>query len=195
MPGRRDTQQAHERAQVAAFVAWLNSRYRARYEVVAEPNPPEAIIHSGRTNRWVEVTDAFWSDAFARDEYSYATPGEKHKPIGNGPFVGPDANFAARFVDVVRKKLEKKSYLPSTETYGPGVASPFALLVEEHFVDPADLARLKEQYHRKALAAWAAKAGQAESSAWQTREACIAALNSRSGEKSSPRPWTARGDE
>jgi hypothetical protein len=105
---------------VAAFVAWLNSRYRARYEVVAEPNPPEAIIHSGRTNRWVEVTDTFWSDAFARDEYSYATPGEKHKPIGNGPFVGPDANFAARFVDVVRKKLEKKSYLPSTETYGPG---------------------------------------------------------------------------
>jgi hypothetical protein len=76
-----------------------------------------------------------------------------------------------------------------------GVASPFASLIEEHFVDPADLPRLKEQYHRKALAAWAAKAGQAESSAWQTREACIAALSGRSGEKSSPRPWTARGDE
>ena len=120
MPGRRDTQQAHERAQVAAFVAWLNSRYRARYEVVAEPNPPEAIIRSGRTTRWVEVTDAFWSDEFAQDEYSYATPGEKYKPIGNGPFVGPDAKFAARFVDVVQKKLEKKSYLQSMGTYGPG---------------------------------------------------------------------------
>lgn len=66
------------------------------------------------------MTDAFWSDAFAQDEYSYATSGEEHKPIGNGPFVGPDAQFAARFVDAVRKKLEKKSYLPSMEAYGKG---------------------------------------------------------------------------
>jgi hypothetical protein len=120
MPGRRDTQQAHERAQIKAFVTWLNSRYRASFEVVDEPNPPEAIIRSGRTTRWVEVTDAFWSDEFAQDEYSYATPGEKHKPIGSGPFVEPDAKFAARFVEVVKKKLEKKSYLPSRDAYGPG---------------------------------------------------------------------------
>ena len=120
MKQRRVIQQAHERAQVAAFVTWLNSRYRANYAVVAEPNPPEAIIRSSRTTRWVEVTDAFWSDAFAQDEYSYATPGETHKSIGNGPFVGPDAQFAARFVDVVRKKLEKKTYLPSLQAYGPG---------------------------------------------------------------------------
>lgn len=120
MAGRHSTKQAHERAQVGAFVAWLNSRYRAKYEVVAEPNPPEAIIRSGRTTRWVEVTDAFWSDAFAQDEYSYATPSENHKPIGNGPFMEPDVKFARRFVDVVRKKLEKQSYLPTMQAYGPG---------------------------------------------------------------------------
>lgn len=120
MTGRRAIQQAHERAQVGAFVEWLNFRYRARYEVVAEPNPPEAIIRSGRITRWVEVTDAFWSDAFAQDEYSYATPSENHKPIGDGPFIEPDAKFAARFVDVVRKKLEKPSYLPVMQMYGPG---------------------------------------------------------------------------
>lgn len=120
MTRRRDTQQTHERAQVRAFVTWLNSRYRAKYKVVDEPNPPEAIIRSGRTTRWVEVTDAFWSDAFAQDEYSYATPGENHKPMGSGPFMEPDKKFAARFVDVVRKKLEKQSYLPSMQAYGPG---------------------------------------------------------------------------
>lgn len=87
---------------------------------MAEPNPPEAIIRSGRTTRWVEVTDAFWSDAFAQDEYSYATPGENHKPISSEPFVSPDAQFAERFVDVVRKKLEKRSYIASKEAYGPG---------------------------------------------------------------------------
>ncbi|HRB77765.1 MAG TPA: hypothetical protein PLN59_07455 [Nitrosomonas sp.] len=51
MPRRRITQQAHERAQVGAFVAWLNTRYRSKFEVVAEPNPPDAIIRSGRTTR------------------------------------------------------------------------------------------------------------------------------------------------
>lgn len=120
MNRRRAIQQAHERAQVEAFITWLNSRYGARYEVVAEPNPPEAIIRSGRTTRWIEVTDAFWSDAFAQDECSYATPGETHTPIENGPFVAPDAQFAARFVDAVRKKLEKRSYLRSLQDYGPG---------------------------------------------------------------------------
>jgi hypothetical protein len=120
MSRRRGTQQAHERSQVAAFVAWLNSRYRGKFKVVDEPTSPEAIIRSGRTTRWVEVRDAFWSDGFARDEYSYATPGEKHKPIGSGPFLQPDAEFAARFVDVVRKKLKKKSYLSIRNTYGPG---------------------------------------------------------------------------
>jgi hypothetical protein len=120
MSARRDIQQAHERTQVALFLKWLNERYRSRFEVVEEPNPPEAIIRSGRTTRWVEVTTAFWSDEYAQDEYSYATPGEMHKPMGSGPFVGPDAKFAGRFVDVIRKKLEKKSYLPSKEAYGPG---------------------------------------------------------------------------
>lgn len=120
MNRRRAIQQAHERAQVETFITWLNSRYGASYEVVAEPNPPEAIIRSGRTTRWVEVTDAFWSDAFAQDEYSYATPGEKQKSVGNGPFTEPNSEFAARFVDAVRKKLEKTSYLPSMQAYGSG---------------------------------------------------------------------------
>lgn len=120
MSGRRAIQESHERAQVATFLQWLNTRYRSKFVVIAEPNPPEAVIRSGHTTRWVEVTDAFWSDAYAMDEYSYATPGELHKPIRSGPFVEPDAHFAARFVDVIRKKLEKKSYLPSKETYGPG---------------------------------------------------------------------------
>ena len=120
MLNRRPVQQAHERAQVAVFLKWFNARYGASYIVVEEPDPPEAIIQSGRTTRWVEVTDAFWSDGFARDEYSYATLGESHKPIGSGPFVNPDREFAKRFVEVVRKKLEKTSYLSSLKSYGPG---------------------------------------------------------------------------
>lgn len=120
MADRKPIKKAHERAQVALFLQWFNDRYRANFTVVAEPDPPEAIIRSGRTTRWVEVTDAFWSDAFAKDEYSYSTPGEVHEPIGMGPFLNPDEAFSKRFVDAVRKKLEKKSYEDSNRLYGPG---------------------------------------------------------------------------
>lgn len=120
MAGRRNVQQAHERAQVALFLRWFNQRYRAHFEVSTEPNPPEAIIRSGRTTRWVEVSTAFWSDAYAHDEYSHATPGETHKPIGDGWFMDMDAQFSQRFVSVVKKKLEKHSYVATLKAYGPG---------------------------------------------------------------------------
>jgi hypothetical protein len=61
-----------------------------------------------------------------------------------------------------------------------GSVSPFDSLVEEHFVAPADLLQLKERFHRKAIAAWAGKLGRAVSDAWETREACIAALAANS---------------
>ena len=120
MSARRETQQAHEKAQVALFIDWYNRRYRTSFVVIAEPNPPEAIIRHGKTVRWVEVSTAFWSDEYARDEYSYATPGERHISIDKGPFLNSDAQFSERFISVVKKKLEKSSYLPSKAKYGPG---------------------------------------------------------------------------
>jgi hypothetical protein len=88
--------------------------------VVEEPNPPEAIISSPRTTRWVEVGTAFWNEAYAQDLYSYATPGEEHKPVSNGPFKGMDKRFAKSFASVLKKKLEKTSYIPWRDRYGPG---------------------------------------------------------------------------
>lgn len=120
MIDRRPIQQAHERAYIDSFLNWFNKAYRSNFKVISEPNPPEAIIRSSKTTRWVEISTAFWSDDYAQDLYSYATPGEKHKPVGPGPFVNLDADFAKRFVSVVKKKLEKKSYLPARDKYGPG---------------------------------------------------------------------------
>lgn len=120
MADRRPIQQAHERAFVDHFLNWFNYAYRTDFKVVSEPNPPEAVIRSSRTTRWIEVTTAFWNEAYAKDLYSYATPGEEHKPVGPGPFQSMDNAFARSFVSVVKKKLEKKSYVPSRDQYGPG---------------------------------------------------------------------------
>jgi hypothetical protein len=74
------------------------------------------------------------------------------------------------YLTVDRERLDFTG-LPS------GVASPFDFLLEEHFVQPSDLPEVKTRLHRNALAAWAVKAGQSDESAWETREACIAALS------------------
>lgn len=120
MADRRPIQQAHERAYVDHFLNWFNHEYQSNFEVVSEPNPPEAVIRSSSTTCWVEVSTAFLSVAHAKDLYSYATPGEVHKPVGPGPFLDMDEHFAQSFVSVIKKKLEKKSYVPWSTKHGPG---------------------------------------------------------------------------
>jgi hypothetical protein len=120
MGKRSPVKQQHERSVVADFISWLNARRGTRYSVVEEPDPPEAIIQSVRVTTWVEVVDAFWTGAYAQDLYSFATPGELHKPIGPGPHVGMDICFAKSFVKALSNKLKKTSYLPFLKKYGPG---------------------------------------------------------------------------
>lgn len=144
MNRRRDVQQRHERAVVANFLEWFEIRRRVAFRVIDEPNPPEAIIQSKRLTRWVEVVDAFWSKEWARDQYSYATPGEAHVPIGPGPHAGPDLNFANSFVASLSKKLEKTSYLPFAKKYGPG-----------YLVVNVDYPLFDRRAHRTAKDLWA----------------------------------------
>jgi hypothetical protein len=120
MNRRREVQHQHERAVVTDFLGWIEARRKIAFRVIAEPNPPEAVIRSKRLTRWVEVVDAFWSEAWARDQYSFATPGEDHKSIGPGPQFAPDATFAQNFARVLANKLKKSSYLPFAKQYGPG---------------------------------------------------------------------------
>jgi len=117
---RRATQEAHERFNVNTFLEEINRRHRASYQVIAEPNPPEAIIRSKKTTSWIEVTAAFMSREFAEEAWSYATPGEKPRPMSSNVIIGPDAEFSRNFVATVKKKLEKVSYVPFREKYGPG---------------------------------------------------------------------------
>ena len=125
---RRATQEAHERFNINTFITELNRRHRSNYKVISEPNPPEAIIKSQGKTSWVEVTAAFMNRDFAEESWSYATPGEKPRPMPNNVIVGPDAQFSANFVATVKKKLEKPSYEPFRNKYGPGY-----LVVSVHY--------------------------------------------------------------
>ena len=117
---RPATQKAHERFNIEVFLDELNHRHRSSYRVISEPNPPEAIIQSKKKTSWVEVTSAFMNNEFAKDAWSFATPGERHRPMANDVIIGPDAQFAANFVAIVKKKLEKRSYEDFRDKHGPG---------------------------------------------------------------------------
>jgi hypothetical protein len=58
----------------------------------------------------------------------------------------------------------------------PGTESPFATLLSEAVVAPADLPAVKLTRHQVALAAWARTQGLDPAHVWAAREACIAAL-------------------
>jgi hypothetical protein len=130
MNHRLVVQQQHERAVVQEFLSWINRRRRTQFRVVAEPIPPDAVIQSVRATSWVEVTDVFWTDGWARHLLSTVTSNETPKPLEPGPFVDMDNVFAQRFVHIVSNKLAKRGYLPYRNRYGPGylvacVQSPF----------------------------------------------------------------------
>lgn len=120
MTNRREIQKSQERFYVQGFIKYLNCACRSNFKVESEPNPPEAIVKSNNTVRWIEVGSAFWNEDYARDLSTYATPGERHHPMTEGPYTSLDSEFASRFVSTVKKKLEKTSYLPFLEQYGQG---------------------------------------------------------------------------
>ena len=121
MNERRPVQDRHERFIVDEFIRWWACHTREQFTVICRPDPPEAIVRSAQRTTWIEVTDAFFSGEWARDLYSLATPGEKHKPMEPGFHVDMDEHFAARFASLLKKKLSRDSYRATYESHGPGM--------------------------------------------------------------------------
>jgi hypothetical protein len=69
-----------------------------------------------------------------------------------------------------------------------GHSSPFAALLAENIVSPANLPQIKVKLHEQAIAVWASDRGISKEAAWTTREACIAALAAKSAYRSDSGP-------
>jgi len=140
---RAAVKQAHERAQVNLLTNMLNNRYGSSYEVILEPEPPEAIIKSNRTISWVEVVTAYLNNEFARDINSSVTEGETHHSISGTLIVGPDAQFCQNFTASVRAKLEKKTYEKFRDQYGPGY---LVVSIQNPFFDDETLSMINQYW-------------------------------------------------
>jgi hypothetical protein len=141
---RHAVKQAHERFQVGLLIAELNKRHGSRFVVISEPEPPEAIIQSNRTTRWVEVVTAYLNSDFARDLNSFATVGEVHRSSSGTLIVEPDRQSAQNFISVVKGKLEKSTYIPFRDRYGPGY---LLVSIQNPLFDSDTLAAIDELWH------------------------------------------------
>jgi len=144
MVGRRKIKKEHEQFHVKNFLDWFNKAYKSDFKVIGEPDPPEAIIRSSATTtRWIEISTAFWNVAYARDLNSYANPYEDHKPIKKGSHLDMDSEFANNFINVLVKKLEKKSYLEVKKKYGAGY---LVIPIYFPFLDKFTISLMKEEW-------------------------------------------------
>jgi len=120
MSVRKVVQKADEDAVLAAALAEHNRALGATLAVVSRPDPPDAVLSDGVQTTWLELTDAFFSDDWARDIVGYAA-GEPHRPMRQGFYVDMDAQLAHRFCDIVLQKAAKSSYRPFVQQHGPGI--------------------------------------------------------------------------
>lgn len=123
-PSRRLTKSQHELSCINSFIQWHADTFRSQYRLIGQPDPPDAIIQTSRSTRWIEVADVPWSSAWAQDTYSFATPGEKHRPmtstLRSGAYSSPDLIFGQNFARILKDKLEKKTYETTYKEFGAG---------------------------------------------------------------------------
>lgn len=120
MSSRAAVQKAHEAAVLSAALAEHNRAFGTALEVLSRPDPPDAVLSDGARTTWLELTDAFYSDAWARHIVGHAA-GEPHRPMRQGLYVDMDAQLADRFCNIVLQKAGKASYKPFVQQYGPGI--------------------------------------------------------------------------
>jgi hypothetical protein len=120
MKSRAAIQDAHELAVLLDGLAEHNRVHSLNLKVISRPDPPDAILSDGRSTTWMEVTDAFFSEEWAKDLSSYGSI-KGHKPMERGLYIDMDKQFAVNFCDLLTRKAEKNSYKPLIQQYGPGI--------------------------------------------------------------------------
>ena len=120
MKSRAAIQDAHELAALSAGLAVHNLLHGLNLAVISRPDPPDAILSDGSITTWMELTDAFFSQAWAMDLSSYASI-KGHQPMAKGVYMDMDKQLAINFCDLLAVKVEKNSYKHLIQQYGPGI--------------------------------------------------------------------------
>lgn len=137
---RRDVKDHHEKSVIDSFQGYLASN-GATLTVVDRPDPPDAIVDINGARSWVEITDAFTSDAVARSITSAPADDVPHWACGKTVALNPDESFEEILTKVINKKLSNRQLQSIASNSGKGI-----LLVGIYsvFHDDSDFPRLLE---------------------------------------------------
>lgn len=145
MKSRAEIQVAHELAVLTAGLAEHNRLYGLSLDVISRPDPPDAILSDGSITTWMELTDAFFSEAWARDLSSF-TSIKGHEPMAKGVYMDMDMQLAENFCDLLVKKAKKNSYKPLIQKHGPGI---LVVGLESPWLDDETINAIDEEWLRR----------------------------------------------
>jgi hypothetical protein len=145
MKSRAEIQNAHEIAVLTAGLAEHNRFHGLSLEVISRPDPPDAILSDGSITTWIELTDAFFSEAWARDLSSFASI-KGHEPMARGVYMNMDMQLAENFCDLLVKKATKNSYKPLIQQHGPGI---LVVGLESPWLDDETINAIDDEWLRR----------------------------------------------
>jgi|AntRauTorckE5430_2_1112549.scaffolds.fasta_scaffold31945_2 hypothetical protein len=120
MATRREIKSQHENAVIDAALRAHNQRMGTSFVVESQPVRPDAILVDGKTQTWIEHTDAFYP-GWAEDLTSYAASDKPHRSMRTGLHSDMDEKVADAFCKIALKKFEHKPYRSVIEQFGPGI--------------------------------------------------------------------------
>ena len=142
MKSRAEIQKAHEDAVLLAGLSEHNRLHSIELKVISRPDPPDAILSDGSITTWMELTAAFFSQAWAKDLSSYNSI-KGHLPMASGPYMDMDKQFAKNFCDLLQRKVGKSSYQPIINQHGPGI---LVVSLESPWLDEESLTAIDEEW-------------------------------------------------
>lgn len=145
MKSRAEIQEAHELAVLTVGLAEHNRIHGLSLEVISRPDPPDAILSDGSITTWMELTDAYFSEAWARDLSSFSSI-KGHEPMGRGMYIDMDNQLAENFCDLLIKKAKKNSYQAVVQQHGPGI---LVVGLESPWLDDETINAIDEEWLRR----------------------------------------------
>jgi hypothetical protein len=129
----------HEAHVIKEFGLYLNQNQNDKFHILAQPDPPDAIIKNSQISAWIEHTQIFRSSEEAKEVYSSITPNEK--PFKrNFLIVEPDQRIANALFSSAYKKTHKPAYKDCSQNFGIGI---LLLDINDPLFDSHTLARIQ----------------------------------------------------
>lgn len=131
MSSHTTIKQQHELAVIHATIKAHNNYYGCKLKLVSQPDPPDAILSDGSYITWLEHTDAFISEGWARALSNHYEDPNSTQPILLAKHLDFEINSATAsyvntklaqvFCDRILDKAQKDSYKEIIIQYGPGL--------------------------------------------------------------------------